>query len=51
MGCASPDTTYADRATLCPTDTHVCTAQEWMDNRDGAAPTYNYWTDDDLRYN
>jgi hypothetical protein len=40
---------WQQRASLCATGCTVCTAQEWIDRRQGKAPTYNYWTDDNLK--
>jgi hypothetical protein len=41
---------WDDRATLCTTGFTPCTGQQWVDRRAGSAPTYNYWTDDNLEY-
>jgi hypothetical protein len=37
---------FANR--VCAPGSHVCTAQEWVQNRGGNAPTHHYWTDDVL---
>ncbi len=50
MGCAG-SVTFANRATLCPSGSYVCEAQDWMNYRSGDSSTYNYWTNDNLRYN
>lgn len=39
---------YSNRATLCPAGTHVCSANEWVQRRNGKKPTYSYWTNDNL---
>ncbi|MDB4946198.1 MAG: Tryptophan synthase alpha chain [Labilithrix sp.] len=39
---------YDQRASLCPAGAHVCSAVEWVARRAGKAPTYAYWTNDDL---
>lgn len=50
IGCAAANV-FADRAKVCPSGTHVCTAKEWMDNRGSLAPKHHYWTNDLLKYN
>jgi hypothetical protein len=39
---------WPSRATLCGVGFHVCSADEWVSDRGGVAPSYNYWVDDDL---
>ena len=39
---------FSQRATLCESGFHVCTAAEWVDRRAGVVPTYSYWTNDFL---
>jgi hypothetical protein len=66
IGCASPSgmqvfsggmagcpgtVTWANRATLCASGAHVCSATEWTAKRGTAAPAFSYWTSDDLKYN
>lgn len=41
---------FAGRALLCGTGYRPCHAAEWVSFRGGRRPTYNYWTDDNLRY-
>ncbi|MBW2736254.1 MAG: hypothetical protein JRH20_28030 [Deltaproteobacteria bacterium] len=48
-GCAGT-VTYANRDTLCAKDFSPCSAKEWVDNRNGQAPNYNYWTNAKLRW-
>lgn len=43
-------TRFQNRAAFCPPTTHVCTAAEYVQRRAGKRPTYNYWTNDNLRY-
>ncbi len=50
FGCSGTVTRF-ESANLCSGDSAVCPAQAWVDNRDGLTPDYNYWTDDDLRFN
>ena len=50
VGCAGT-VEFDKRATLCGTGHRVCKASEWVDRRGGKSPAYNYWTDDNLRYN
>lgn len=38
---------YVDRATLCGSSAHVCTADEWVAGRGTTVPDNHYWTDDD----
>jgi hypothetical protein len=42
--------TWPDRAQLCGEGFQPCTAAQWVALRGGAAPDYQYWTDDELRY-
>src|SRR5439155_13747313 len=48
FGCAG-HVSWQDRASLCGAGCTVCMAQQWMDHRQGEAPTHNYWTDDNLK--
>lgn len=41
---------YQNRASFCPPNTHVCSAAEYVQRRAGKKPSYNYWTNDNLRY-
>jgi hypothetical protein len=49
-GCAAggANATFANRA--CAAGAHVCTSNEWVQNRAGIAPLHHYWTDDALNY-
>lgn len=54
FGCAGA-VTYPDRAQLCKTGYHVCSAAEYVSNNDygghnAEAPRHNYWTDDNLKF-
>jgi len=49
VGCAGK-VRWDKRDTLCSKFFRVCKAEEWVDRRGGKKPTYNYWTDDALRY-
>lgn len=49
-GCAGK-VTFAQRASLCASGFRVCTAAEWVSRRGSTAPSYSYWTNDNLRYN
>ena len=49
-GCATT-VEFAARAATCAPDWHVCSAEEWAARSGGKPPTYNYWTNDPLRYN
>lgn len=49
VGCVAK-VEYSQRAAVCPAGTKVCSGQEWVDRRGIGVPTYNYWTNDDLRY-
>ena len=49
VGC-SGKVTYPNRATLCGAGGHVCSANDWLANRNNVAPTHDYWTNDPLRY-
>jgi hypothetical protein len=48
VGCTGT-VTFANRASLCPPNVPVCTAAQYRQRRGAKAPSYNYWTDDDLR--
>ncbi|MDI3290427.1 serine hydrolase domain-containing protein [Polyangium sp. 15x6] len=37
--------TYPNKDTLCGSETHVCTPDEWEDRRGTEAPEHIYWTD------
>lgn len=49
VGCAG-SVGFGQRSGLCGAGWYPCSALEWRDRRAGAAPTYDYWTDDPLRY-
>jgi len=49
VGCAGT-VTFNKRVTLCGSGFRVCEADEWVDRRGDKKPTYNYWTNDELRY-
>lgn len=54
FGCAGT-VTYPNRAQLCKTGYHVCSAAEYVTNNDygdhnAEAPRHNYWTNDNLKY-
>ena len=49
VGCMGA-ATFANRASLCGPNYTPCTAAQWVANRGGAAPAYNYWTADPLYY-
>jgi hypothetical protein len=42
--------TWDQRATLCAAGYHVCSAATWNARRGNAAPSSDYWTDDNLQY-
>lgn len=48
-GC-SGTVSFANRNTLCGTGYQACEPAYWVANRGSVAPTYNYWTNDLLRY-
>jgi hypothetical protein len=50
FGCSASNS-WQDRASVCAPGCKVCTAQEWIDRRQGQAPRHNYWTDDNLKAN
>ena len=50
VGCAGA-VPYANRNALCAPGFRTVTAAEWTALRNGAAPTHDYWTNDDLKYN
>ena len=41
---------FSQRSSLCAPSFFPCSALQWVTRRDGVSPAYNYWTDDDLRY-
>jgi hypothetical protein len=41
---------WTQRAQLCPAGSKVCSAAEWVQRRGTKKPTYDYWTDDDLKW-
>lgn len=41
---------FTTRASRCAAGWHVCSATEWVNRYGGKIPTYNYWTNDNLRY-
>lgn len=47
VGCGG-SVSFANRATLCASGYHVCSATEWNTNRGTDAPTSDYWTNDNL---
>ncbi|MFN2547031.1 MAG: hypothetical protein ABR567_06355, partial [Myxococcales bacterium] len=47
FGCAGTST-FANRASLCGAGAHVCTANEWVQQRGGNAPSHHYWVADAL---
>ena len=49
VGCVAT-VSFAQRGNVCPAGTKVCSGQQWVDRRGTAVPTFNYWTNDDLRY-
>lgn len=49
VGCAGT-VTFDKRDSLCSALYGVCKAAEWVDRRGDKKPTYNYWTNDALRY-
>jgi hypothetical protein len=48
-GCAG-SVMWADRGTLCGAGRVSCAAAWWTSLRNGAVPTHNYWTADDLAW-
>jgi uncharacterized repeat protein (TIGR03803 family) len=48
-GCAAPggQVSYSNRAALCSTGLHACSAAEWVAHYGGTGPASNYWTGDD----
>ncbi len=54
FGCAG-SVTYPNRADLCASGFHVCSAQEFVDKNgygstNAESPKHHYWTDDNLKY-
>lgn len=49
VGCAGA-VTFADRNALCAPGFRTVTAAEWVALRGSAAPTHDYWTNNDLKY-
>jgi hypothetical protein len=47
QGCAGK-VTFDNRATQCAAGCRTATAEEWVANSGGTAPTHHYWTDDNL---
>jgi hypothetical protein len=41
---------WSDRYAVCPAGWYPCSAAEWVARHGSTAPTFDYWTDDDLRY-
>lgn len=41
---------WSDRATLCAASCTPCGAQDWILHHGNIAPTYDYWTNDNLGY-
>ncbi|WP_158501991.1 hypothetical protein [Vitiosangium sp. GDMCC 1.1324] len=50
VGCAG-HVTWDNRATLCAPGYRLASADEWVNLHGAAAPSHNYWTNDDLKYN
>ncbi len=50
VGC-SGTVTFAERATLCGPGYQPATAAQWVAHHRSTAPTHDYWTDEQLRYN
>lgn len=49
VGCAGV-VAFADRDTLCSDGWTPCSAVQWRTGRGGDVPSYDYWTNDSLRY-
>jgi hypothetical protein len=49
VGCAGA-VPFANRNALCAPGFRTVSAAEWTTLRNGAAPTHNYWTSDDLKF-
>jgi hypothetical protein len=49
-GCAGV-VIWDNRATLCNSPCVTCSATQWVNGHGSAAPTHDYWTDDNLGYN
>jgi len=49
VGCAGK-ITWDKRHDLCASTFRACKASEWVQRRGGKAPSYHYWTNDNLRY-
>ena len=49
VGCAG-SVLWDERDTLCGEGHYAATALEWIDARGEAAPSFHYWTDDDLTW-
>jgi hypothetical protein len=50
FGCVG-SVSWQARASLCDPGCTVCTAAQWIERRQGKAPTNNYWTNDNLKLN
>jgi len=50
VGCAGA-VTFANRDTLCAPGSRTVSAAEWTALRFGIAPTHDYWTNNNLKYN
>lgn len=50
VGCGG-QVTFPSASTLCGEYYHVCSSADWDNNREGTAPTADYWTSDNLEYN
>jgi hypothetical protein len=48
-GCGG-SVTWESRGSLCAHGSRPCSAAEWIAGHGSTAPTYNYWTNDNLRY-
>ncbi|MDB4934413.1 MAG: Tryptophan synthase alpha chain [Labilithrix sp.] len=49
VGCVQT-ASWFQRIYICPPGSKVCSAQEWTQRHGTKTPTYDYWTDDDLRW-
>jgi hypothetical protein len=50
VGCIHNAASWFQRAQLCPPGAKVCSAAEWTQRHGTKKPTYDYWTDDDLKW-
>jgi hypothetical protein len=49
VGCVGK-VSFVNRTTLCAPGSSPCGAADWVARRAGKAPSYNYWTNDNLGY-